>query len=195
MPLTRPVPQTWTTRLIGFVCFMVVPVLVSILIPASWVSLRREPDGQVSATAHTCVFFVIPWRTQRVANALGVESRSIRDDQLVPHRSRSYNRPDKGYIHSDGEAALTVKGKDSELTVSISPHSVDEVKAKAEAFFLNSSPRQLRFFTIANWKFGLGFGIPLTLLAVLYLVGSTLEALRALVHALRPVNSAPTVHL
>ena len=43
----------------------------------------------------------------------------------------------------------------------------------------------MRFFTIANRKFGLGFGLPCTLLAALYLVGSTVAILRKLLSAVK----------
>jgi hypothetical protein len=187
----RPVRQTWVTLVLGIVFFIILPVVVTMLIPATWVTLTRSDTGRVSATAHTCVLFVVPWRSQQVAGVTAVESNMIRSDKLVRTRPHgSTHDSNRRYSHSDGEAELRLQGNEGGLTVKISPASVDEVKAKAQAFLQDLSQRQTRFFVIANWKFGLGFGIPLTLLALLYVVGSALAILRALFRKIRPGNPA-----
>ena len=177
--------QFWITQLIAVVCFIVMPVLVTALLQASWISLNRDAEGRVSATSRTCVLFVVPWRAQQVAEVTGVDSKSIRSDRLVRHRSRGHDSYNKGRIHSDGESELTVQGKENGLTVKISPDSEVEVKAKVQAFLDDPSQSHQRLFVIANWKFGLGFGIPLTLLALLYIVGSSIATLRAVFRRLR----------
>ena len=78
-----------------------------------------------------------------------------------------------------------MQGKENGLTVKISPDSEAEVKAKVQAFLDDPSQSHQRLFVIANWKFGLGFGIPLTLLALLYILGSSLATFRALFRRLR----------
>ena len=115
----------------------------------------------------------------------GIEALTIRSDRLVTQQSGSYNSPNRSAIRSDGEAELMVSGGEGILTVKVPPDSVEEVKGRAQAFLQDPGQHQMRFFTIANRKFGLGFGLPCTLLAALYLVGSTVAIMRKLLSAVK----------
>jgi hypothetical protein len=188
MPLLsdHPIRQKLITQLICVVLFLIVPVLVTAMLPASWITLERGADGRVSATARTCVLFVIPWRTQQVVDVSEVEAKTIRSDRSVSRRSRSNSQSNRGTVHQDGEDELSVRGRDGNLTVSISPASSDAAMTKVQAFLDDASQQHLRVFALANWKFGLAFGGTLTLLSALYIIGSTVAILRAVVRGMRP---------
>jgi hypothetical protein len=169
--------QKMITLLIGVVGFIAIPVLVTALVPVTWIALERSADAQVSATAYRCVLFVLPWRQQRVEAVHEVASAVVRSDRVV--RQKSHGN-DKGYVNTDGVDELIVQGRDGDLTVAISPASSDAVTAKALAFLRDPSQRKTHLFVIANWKFGLGMGLPLTLAAWLYIVSSLFAGVRAL---------------
>jgi hypothetical protein len=201
MPL-KPTPtfvQKLISALIGFALFVVVPVLVTALLPVTWLILERgasehvtaewNADGYVSATAYTCVLFVVPWRVQRVAEVTGIATQVIRTDRTV---RKTLHGKKSGSAHADGVDALIVHGQQSELSIEISPASSVTVKARAQAFLQDRSQRETRLFVIANWKFGLGMGLPLTLAAGVYLIGTLLAGLRAGYRILRAVNAAQT---
>ena len=184
LPPDRPIRQKLITQLICIVLFLIVPVLVTAVLPATWITLERSTDGRVSATARTCVLFVIPWRTQRVADVTEVETKTIRHDRSLSRRSGGYNRPDKGSVQQDGEDELSLLGRDARLAVSISPASSDSARTKVQAFLDDVSQRHMWVFALANWKFGLGFCGLLTLISWLYIIGSTLAVLRFLTRKL-----------
>lgn len=186
MPLKPTLRENLITVLIGIIFFIALPVLVTVMLPVTWVTLERSADNKVSATAYTCVLFVLPWRVQQVAEVTGIESNTIRGDRIVRQNSYGKNR---GYVHSDGVDALILFGELEALTVAVSPASTAAVEAKGLAFLQDQSQRKTRIFVIPNWKFGLGMGLPLTLLAWLYIIGSLLAGLRALYrrfHRLKP---------
>ncbi len=185
LPSDHPIRKKLITQLICVVLFIIVPVLVTAMLPASWITLERGADGRVSATARTCVLFCIPWRTQRVAEVTEVEAKTIRSDRSVSRRSGSYSRPDKGYIHQDGEDELSLLGRNGNLTVSISPASSDAARTKVQAFLNDTTQQHVWMFTLPNWKFGLGFCGLFALFSWLYLIGSTLAMLRFLTRQLR----------
>jgi hypothetical protein len=188
LPSDHPVRQKLITQLICVVLFIIVPVLLTALLPASWVTLNRGADGRVSATARTCVLFFIPWRTQHVADVTEVEATSLRKDRSVARRTGSLNRPDKGIIHQDGEDELSVLGRDGNLAVSISPASSAAAKTKVQAFLGDASQHHAWVFAIGNWKFGLGFCGLFALFSWLYIIGSTLAILRFLTRKLRALR-------
>jgi hypothetical protein len=180
-PSDHPVRHKVITQIICVVLFIIVPVLVTAMLPTSWISLKRDKEDRVSATARTCVLFVIPWRTQQVADVSRVESHTLHSDRSETRRYLNSSRPDKGTTHVDGVDELTVKGKDGTLAVSISPASTARVKGNVQAFLLDHSQRETRLFVTANWKFCLSFGLPLTLLTLLYIGGSTVAVARTLI--------------
>jgi hypothetical protein len=181
----HPIRKKLITQLICVVLFIIVPVLVTAALPATWVTLERSAEGRVSATARTCVLFVIPWRTQHVADVSEVEAKTIRSDRTVSRRSSSYTQSNRGLIHQDGEDELSVLGREGNLTVSISPASSDAARTKVQAFLDDASQHHSWTFTIPNWKFGLGFCGPFTLFSWLYIIGSTLAILRFFTRKLR----------
>ena len=185
LPSDHPVRQKLITQLIRIVLFIIVPVLLTAMLPASWISLERGADGRVSATARTCVLFFIPWRTQRVADATSVEAKTRVSDRSVSYRSSSNSRSSRGTVHQDGEDELSVLGLEGKFSIPISPASSEATKAKVQAFLDDDSQRNTWMFTIPNWKFGLGFCGLFALFSWLYIIGSTLAIVRFLTRKLR----------
>ncbi len=157
---------TFFTLAIGFLACVVFPGFVTAIAPVSWIRFERVNDV-VSATAQTCVFFFIPYRTQHINPVIGIGDHFIAGT-LSPRRS-GQNERDR--TRSEDEAFLEIHGQDHSAEVSVSPVNIKSVVDRSEAFLADSSAKELKLTVIANWKFGLFAGGFVSLLTVLYVAG------------------------
>ena len=152
------------------------PGLLTAFVPVSWIDLQRV-DDHVHATTRTCVFFYIPYKTQQLADVAtvsttfqaGTISRE-RNGNKQPTESESM-----GTVELHGPPSGVIDGE--MIAVAVSPASTQEVEAKINAFLADPQQKELSLFTVANWKFGIIFAIPLCLLTVLYVYGWTVHFL------------------
>jgi hypothetical protein len=178
--------------IVFFIC-IVFPGLTTGMAPATWLTFERNDDG-VRCTTRTCVFFVVPFRTQRVEHVTKIEHR---ERTGRTERQRSLGRTTDKTVHVDGEGFLQIHGLDNEFAeVSVSPASIKTVAAKATEFLNASSPNATTIFAIANWKFGAIMGGVLSLFTLLYVVGYSLEFLKFLLMTFKkivlPRNGPPS---
>ena len=141
-----------------------VPALMTAMAPVSWLELRREGQ-QVNATVQTCIFFVIPYRTKELTDVRSVDS-TVRVGQRVRDNNHKEHTPE-----SEGMLTLQSGNAESKLSISVSPASIDAVKRQVSSLIEDKQQTKTTLFTVANWKFGLIFAIPVCLLTVLYVVG------------------------
>ena len=148
------------------------------MVPASWLEFHRV-DQRVDVRARTCVFFFVPYRTQELADVQQV-STEFKQGQLQRRRrdGQQVQEESQGSVILHGPKSGNEEGKSIE--VSVSPASYKQVEAKVQAFLDDPRQPSLTLFTVANWKFGVIFAIPLCLLTVLFVVGWTIWLLQAL---------------
>ena len=159
---------------IVFLFCVVFPGLVTMMAPASWLTFTRSESG-VSCTTRTCVFFIVPYKTQQVAQVTGIDHR---DRAGRTERQRKFGRTTTKKVHVDGEGFLQILGVgDQNAEVSVSPASLENVIAKANDFLTSTKEGSTTLFAIANWKFGGLMGGILTAFTILYVVGYTLGLL------------------
>ena len=177
-------------HVIVFLICVVFPGLVTLTVPSSWLTFERSGDI-VSCTTRTCVFFVVPFKVQRVDQVTGIEHRE-RAGQT--RRQREHGRETNKYVEVDGEGFLQILGaNDQKAEVSVSPASLEAVVAKANEFLSSTKQETTTIFVIANWKFGALMGGVLTLFTVLYVVGYTLSLLNMIRIGLKRLfNPRPT---
>lgn len=160
------------------------PGLVTAIAPASWLSFQRDGE-RVTATAKTCVFFVIPYRVQHVEYVAGVSDR-IQFGGTSTTRRNGRTETTK----ADDEGFLQIKGGgESSAEVSVSPYSLKDVVERAGQFLEDPTQRELNLFVIANWKFGLIMGGFLSLFTVLYVVGVAMSVFNAVWKGLETLRS------
>lgn len=165
-------------HVIVFLICIVFPGLVTLVAPASWVTLECEQEV-VRCTTRTCMFFVVPYKVQRVDHVTEI---SERERAGGTKRERKYGRDTGKIIHVDGEGFLQIKGDDNQFAeVSVSPASLESVVKNAEDFVKSKREGTITLFTIANWKFGGIMGGILTSFTALYVVGYTLGAIKLLI--------------
>lgn len=162
-------------HMIVFMICVAFPGGVTLMAPATWLTLACSEEG-VRCTSRTCVFFVVPFKVQRVDRviAIGQRERAGRTE-----RQRKFGRTTNNTVEVDGEGFLQIHGAgDQSIEVSVSPASLESVAAKSKNFLLSPQKSSTTMFMIANWKFGGVMGGFLTLLTLLYVVGYILEISR-----------------
>ncbi len=145
------------------ICFGV-PALVTALAPVSWVKFERHGD-KVSAQAKVCLFFIIPYKTISVDPVVGFARDSKAGSVSVERRS---GRPDKK-VQSETQGFLVIRGENQEAQVQVTPHDLDSVLERSNAFLKNPQATELKMFVVANWKFSVFAGGLATLLPVFLL--------------------------
>lgn len=167
-------------HLIVFLICVVFPGLVTLVAPASWLSFARDGE-RVHCTARTCMFFVVPFKVQRVDEVVAIGSRERAGGT---RRKREYGRDTNQTVHVDGEGFLQIEGAAGQLAeVSVSPASLKQVVAKSQEFLNSTQSNRLTLFAIANWKFGGSMGGLLTMFTALYVVGYSLGLINWLLRA------------
>ena len=165
-------------HVIVFLICIVFPGLVTLFAPVSWVTFECKQEV-VRCTTRTCVFFVVPFKVQRVDKVAEI---SVRERAGGTKRERKYGRDTGKIIHVDGEGFLQIKGDDNQFAeVSVSPASLENVVKNAEDFVKSKREGSITLFAIANWKFGGLMGGILTSFTALYVVGYTLGAIKLLI--------------
>lgn len=167
----------WFEFVVGGMLCLGFPVILTAIAPVSWINLQRVED-HVHATTRTCVFFYVPYKTQQLTDVTSVSTtfkkgESHREKQGRKQRTRSESQ---GTIQLHGPSSGDLEGE--MIAVSVSPASTKEVEAKIQAFLADPQLKELSLFTVANWKFGVIFAIPMCLLAGLFVVVSTYSILK-----------------
>ena len=170
-----------------FIVFLICvgfPGAVTWMAPATWLTFERNgEDETVRCTTRTCMFFVVPFKTQQVDQVIEIGQR-VRAGGT--ERKRKFGRNTNETVHVDGEGFLEIHGAgDQSIEVSVSPASIEQVVAKANRFLSSPQETSVTIFAIANWKFGGLMGSVLTLFTLLYVVGYTLGFLKWIVSGIR----------
>jgi hypothetical protein len=162
----RPVKQSLGSLVLShiLVIFFCIgfPAMVTGIAPVSWIKFERR-DGQVSATAKICLFFVVPYRTIEVFPVIGVGDRFVEGTRTREERDGRTVR-----TKSENEGFLVIKGTEQTAEVPVSPFSIKSVVKKTESFLKEDGTTELNLFVVANWKFSVIAGGLVSLLTVLY---------------------------
>jgi hypothetical protein len=162
-------------HLIVFLICVVFPGGVTWIAPATWLTFERGEKGVVGTT-RTGVFFVVPFKVQRLnpVVSIGQRERTGRTE-----RKRKFGRTTNHTVEVDGEGFLQIQGVDDQfIEVSASPASLESVAAQPNDFLGSTKESSVTIFAIANWKFGGLMGGVLAMLTLQYVVGYTVGFLR-----------------
>lgn len=138
------------------------PAMVTGIAPVSWIKFERR-NGQVSASARICLFFVVPYRTRYVSPVIDVGERFVAGTVTREERDRRTVR-----TKSENQDYLMIRGNGQTAEVPVSPVSIKSVVRKAESFLKDEGATDLKLFVVANWKFSIIAGGLVSLLTVLY---------------------------
>jgi len=158
-------------HLIVFLICVVFPGGVTWMAPTTWVTFNRSEDI-VSCTTRTCVYFIVPYRVERLDHVKSIEQHERTGGRK---REKKLGRYTGKTIEVDGEGFLEIHGpQDQWIEVNVSPASLETVAGKASDFLASADKKSTTLFAIANWKFGGLMGGILTALTALYVFGTTL---------------------
>jgi len=148
----------------GLVC-VGVPALMTAMAPVSWLEFTRAGD-RVAVKTQTCLFFVIPYRVNELADVKKVDTTFHRGENL--HKRAGDGK--KG--RAEDEAGLVLHGpqEGQKVSITVSPASIKSVETRVKALLDDPQQKSLSLFTVANWKVGLIFAIPVCLLTVLFVI-------------------------
>lgn len=176
-------------QVIVFLICVVFPGAVTLMAPTTWLTFDRNGEA-VRCTTRTCVFFVVPFKTQKIDH---VTSISDRERSGRTERERKFGRTTNKIVHVDGEGFLQIHGVGDQLVeVSVSPVSLENVVDKSNDFLSSTREGSTTIFAIANWKFGAIMGGILTSFTLLYVVGCTLGFLKWILTSLKRATSSST---
>ncbi len=136
--------------------------------PATWISLERS-GADVHCTTRTCVYFVVPFKTQRVEKVTEIKQHEKAGENK---QQMKQGRTTGSYVHVDGQGFVEILGKEQQKAeVSVTPASLEKVVAKLNHFLEANEGKTTTIFAIANWKFGGIMGGVLTMFTLLFVVG------------------------
>lgn len=167
-------------QLFGLLVCVGFPAMVTAIAPVSWVKFHRE-GGSVTATAKTCLLFIVPFRTAVVDAAAHVGRRDV-GGTYTRHRRGSGQRD--VYNKSEDEGFLVIEGASQSAEVPVTPHNLKSVIEKSQAFLDDPQAAELKMFVVANWKFSVIAGGLVSLLTVLYVAGVLIAAGKGLLRLL-----------
>jgi len=148
--------------------FVGFPAFVTWIAPVTWTSFTRQ-DGRVEMKAKVCMFFLLPFRHEEVAEVTGV------DEQTIAGTREKWNigtaDDQKNEVTSESVGFLLVHGRGQEARIAVSPASLSDVEGKVRDFLKDTAVANLQLFTVANWKISVVMGGIVCLFTVLYVVG------------------------
>ena len=169
-------------HIIVFLICVIFPGVTTLAAPSTWLTFQRG-EAEVLCTARTCMFFVVPFKVQRVEQVTEV---SFRERAGGIKRQRKNGRDTNDYVHVDGEGFLRIQGAGEQFAeVSVSPASIENVANKANNFVKSNQTGSTTIFAIANWKFGGLMGGVLSMFTLLYVVGYSLSLVKLVLVRLR----------
>jgi hypothetical protein len=181
----RAADRAWPARLGSYLLLQLFALFVFVGFPAFWTAVApvsyvrfERRDGQASATVHTCLLFIVPYKTQTVDAVVHIGDRFV---------TGTYERrgTDHDHTKSEDEGFLIIQGHDHAAEVSVSPHDLKSVIEQAKAFLEDPQAAELKLFVVANWKFSVIGGGLLSLLTVLYVVSIAFGLLVKAIHVVQ----------
>jgi hypothetical protein len=178
------------TKVVGFLACFGLPVFLTAIAPVSVTHLNRE-NGRVTATTRSHLLFVIPYIHKTLDDIRDADDR-VHAGEWIQRRAGDsgiqQRAEDEGFL-------VLSNAQQNFIEAPVSPLNLDAEVAKVRAFLKDPTQQHLRLIAVANWKFSVIIGIPMTLLAALYVVGVTLAFFRWIARLQRPRSDITTPRL
>ena len=164
-------------HVIVFLICVVFPGAVTWNLPATWLNFTRS-DEKVSCRASTCVFYVLPYRVERIDPVTKIDFREIASKTDT---QREFGKSTNHTVVVEGKGYLKIHGIDEDMIeVQVSPANLKKVVQESNDFLNSPSAMSKTLFVIANWKFGGLMGGVLTMFTVLYVVGYSITVITSI---------------
>jgi hypothetical protein len=160
------------------------PAATTWLAPVTWTTFTRH-DGRVEMNAKVCLFFILPFRHENVAEITGVDQQTLAGTREKWTSGTADDQ--KETITTESQGSLVVHGREQEARIAVSPVNLSDVAQKVSGFLNDPTAAKLSLFTVANWKTSVVAGCGLSLLTVLYIAALLSRLLPASSVGARPV--------
>ena len=177
MPIPKPTLNSiLITQGIAIIAFLVVPAVVTFIVPRTTIEMRRIDIG-ASARITPHILLVVPCRRSTIEPVVTVEShvRSSREGY-----STENDRIRKNKVTMAGDGSIWIIGRESKFQVQSTKDEAPLQAAKIQAFLNNPTAEPLVFTATAGWELTYLLGGTMTALSGLYCVGAILAVGRGL---------------
>ena len=194
MPTPTPAskPATWSsivvTQAIAIVGFVLVPMLVTVVVPRTTIVLRPV-DDQVHAEVTKYALLCIPFRYEVLAPVTAVNAK-VRD-AVYKSRLDSEDRRKGRAKYQAGDGVIILENPGGESWIQSTPADAVPAVERIQAYLQAPTQEPLVIHASAGWLFTYLLGGIMTGLAALYVTGATLAILKWLITLVRRAGSFP----
>lgn len=175
------------TQAIAFVCFLLVPALITLVAPFTDLEFRHAGNG-VNVTVTRYALMVIPWQTKTVTNVTALQS-DITPEVRYANTAENRRKGRAGAVsHATGQ--LTIIGDGSEVVVQAAPELAGNIEVRFNRFRADASSAPLKLSIYASWNLSYLLGGAVTALAAFYVLGCVLAILSLPFKALKATGKA-----
>ncbi len=153
-----------------FLIFVVFPASWTAFAPVSRMTLERDNEN-ITASVKRCMFFVVPYYTQRLTNVSNVRIESYKGKKqgFNANLSEAENRLNRRGTSEDNFELVLSNGKGDELRAPIDLNCHDSVQRDVESFIASGENGRYSVSILANRTlYWLSF--PIVLLTAMYVL-------------------------
>lgn len=192
MPTPTPKPATWSsiavTQAIAIVGFVLVPMLVTMVVPRTTIVLRPV-DDHVHAEVTKYALLCIPYRHEVLAPVTAATAK-VRD-AVYKNRLDSEDRRKGRAKYQAGDGAIILENPGGESWIQSTPDDAAPAVERIQAYLQSPAPEPLVIHASAGWLFTYVLGGIMTGLAALYATGATLAIIKWLLTLVRRAGTFP----
>lgn len=174
MPSNSSLMGTIITQTIAFVVFLVVPIVITLMVPFTDLEFRRAGDG-ATVTIKRYVLMFIPWQTTEIANAKALRAEITPESR---YRNTAENRrKDRADTVKLATGQMVVVGDGREVIVQAAPEIAEGISDQFKQFLADRAAKPVAISVYASWRLSYLLGGAVTALAALYVIGACLAIL------------------
>jgi hypothetical protein len=165
------------TQAIAVVCFVVLPVVITLVVPLSTIVFERA-GTEADVIVHRYALMVVPWRTERIENVTQI--RADVSSQFRYGNSAENRRKNRVGTVSYATGQVAIIGTGDELIVQAAPDLAKSIAAQFKDFVADKTTTTISMPVYASWALSYVLGGVVSALCGLYLLGSLAAILRFL---------------
>lgn len=163
------------TQAIAVVCFVVVPVVITLVVPLSTIVFERA-GSETDVIVHRYVLMIVPWRSERIDHVTQI--RADVSSQFRYGNTAENRRKNRVGTVSYATGQVAIIGAGDELIVQAAPELAKSIAAQFKEFVTDKNAGSISIDVYASWILSYVLGGVVSFLCGLYLLGSLVAVLR-----------------
>jgi hypothetical protein len=168
------------TQAIAVVCFVVVPVAITLVAPLSTIVFQKA-GSETDVIVQRYALMVVPWRTERIDAVTQI--RADVSSQFRYGNTAENRRKNRVGTVSYATGQVVIIGPNDEVIVQAAPDLARSIAAQFKDFVADQNADRLSIPVYASWALSYGLGGVVSFLCGLYLFGSMAAILRFLLRS------------